>query len=284
MIALYTFLIPNAIIVYRYIENKYGLVFAGKIPLVIVILFGLAYLAYLYFMKLGWKNILYMIPSGIIVLIIYFSVSNPNKHIHIPEYVLLAWLVFAALSNDHRGKGIFILIFVCTSMLGVVDELEQGIHPGRSYGLSDMMVNSASALIGVFTILGLKKVNATDWKWINDLKLYRGLIFVILFGFIGAVLMCIQLFTVQAQEGVFGGVYPEGLLAFNVFYVISTPLFVYLHRSTIKQHNQRQVNEETPTQDNGSITARLWIFPMLTIIFYMHVLIVYVAISGAIFK
>jgi hypothetical protein len=247
-------------------------------------MFGLAYIAYLYFMKLGWKNILYMIPSGIIVLIIYFSVSNPNKHIHIPEYVLLAWLIFAALSKDHRGKGIFILIFIITSMLGVVDELEQGIHPGRSYGLSDMMVNSASALIGVFTILGLKKVNTTDWKWIKDLKLYRGLIFVILFGFVGAVLMCIQLFTVQAQGGVFGGVYPEGLLAFNVFYVVSTPLFVYLHRSTIKHQNRLQSNEDTPMQKAGLTTARLWIFPLLTIIFYMHHLIVYVAISGVIFK
>ncbi len=167
LIAVYTFLIPDAIILYRFIATKFGIVFVGKIPLFLVLILGIAYVIYMRISNASLKNLAYMLPCAIIVIIIFMVESNPNKRIHIPEYVVLAWLVYAALSREYQGKGIFILIFVCTSMLGVVDELEQGIHPGRFYGLSDMMVNSASALIGVFTILGLTVRKTTGWEWIH---------------------------------------------------------------------------------------------------------------------
>ncbi len=273
LIVLYVFLIPNAIVVYRYIEGKYGLVFAGKIPFVIIILFGLAFIAYLRLSRIEWKNALYLIPCALIVAVILNLEDNPNKHIHIPEYVLLAWLLYFALVRDHRGKGLFILIFLCASLLGVVDELEQGIHPGRSYGWSDMLVNSSSALIGVFTILGLTGRNEpSDWGWLRNLKAFGGLLFVIVTGLTGAGFMCVNLFTVQAAGGVFHGVYPPWLLAWSFFYVISTPLFVYTHRSI------------AVTVRSACTTAKLWVYPILSIVYYMHVLLVFVAITAAIFK
>jgi VanZ family protein len=59
---------------------------------------------------------------------------NPNKHIHIPEYVLMTWLLFEAVRIDYRCAGIFLLIFLCSSSLGVLDEILQGILPSRPYG------------------------------------------------------------------------------------------------------------------------------------------------------
>ncbi len=274
LIALYVFLIPNAIVVYRYIESRYGLVFAGKIPFVIIILFGLGYIAYLRQAHINWKNSLYLLPCAVIVAVILNLEENPNKHIHIPEYVLLAWLLYAALSRDYRGKGLFILIFLCASLLGVVDELEQGIHPGRTYGWSDMLVNTSSALIGVFTILGLTRRGSepSGWGWTGDLKAYSGLLFVILSGLTGAVLMCVNLFAVQAAGGVFRGIYPPWLLAWNVLFVISTPLFIHTHKKTIAvEHPQ-------------SATAKMWVYPALAIVYYMHFLLVFVAITGLAFK
>ena len=197
---------------------------------------------------------------------------------------MLAWLVYAALSRDYQGKGIFILIFIFTSMLGFVDELEQGIHPGRFYGLSDMMVNSSSALIGVFTILGSTKLQAATWGWISYLKKYKFLLLVILFGFVGAVLMYIHLFTVQAQDGIFRGVYPVWLLTWNALYVVITPLIVYFQRNTSQRQKQVIASNPNSTALSELSTARLWIYPMLTILFYMHFLLVYVSISGVIFK
>jgi hypothetical protein len=228
------------------------------------------------------KNLAYLIPSAIIVLIIFSSVSNPNKHIHIPEYVLLSWLLYAVISRDYQGKGILILVFICTSMLGVVDELEQGIHPGRFYGLSDMLVNSASAMIGVFTIMGLRKVKANNWNWINHLKDFKGFLWLILFGLIGVILMCTYLFSVQAQDGIFRGIYPEWLLAWNVLYLVVTPCFVFFFRRTSQIGHQNLEDNSNVIPKN--ITVQLWIFPVLTILFYMQLLLVYVSISGVNFK
>ena len=69
---------------------------------------------------------------------VIFLEANPNKHIHIPEYILMTWLVFEALRRDYKGGGIFLLVFILSSLPGILDEVLQGLHPGRSYGWQDM--------------------------------------------------------------------------------------------------------------------------------------------------
>jgi hypothetical protein len=209
LVAFYTFTLPDVYIIYRNLVTFFGQDVAGKVPILIVVTAGIVYMISILISQKSLKNLLFLLPCGVIAFLIMTLVSNPNKHIHIPEYALMAWLLFAALSKDHKGKGIFILIFIYASLLGVVDELEQGIHPARFYGLSDMMVNSASAVIGVFTIMGLKKVIATDWSWTTHLKEFKALLWLNLFGFVGAVLICIYLFQVQASTD-FWGVYLYG--------------------------------------------------------------------------
>jgi len=284
LIAILTFLLPNVIIIYRYIEANFGGAFAGKIPFFLVIVSGTGYIACLLLMKKSLKNLLYLVPCVAIIWFIFTFQENPNKHIHIPEYVLLAWLVYAALYRDYRGSGIFILVFVCTSMLGLVDELEQGIHPGRFYGLSDMLVNTSSALIGVFTILGLRKHSASDWNWIVQLRTCKGYL-----GFIFQGLACVgvsmmYLFHVQANEGISVNVFPGWLLVWNVFLLINAPLIMYMYRN-VWQNNQG-VNSilHDPIRRNNLLPVRLWLYPMIIILFYMHLLIVYAIITGTIFK
>jgi hypothetical protein len=210
-------------------------------------------------------------------------VPNPNKHIHIPEYVLMTWLLYGVLSKDYKGKGIFILIFICGSMLGIVDELEQGINPGRFYGSSDMMVNSASVMIGIFTIMGLKKVAATDWGWTSYLKEFKGLLWLILFGSIGAVFMTLYLFRVQAN-GIFWSVYPVWLWGWNILYLVMTPVMIWIYRGILRKYHQAPEDEKDIALRPRAVTAQLWIFPLLAILFYMHVLVVYVSVSGVNFR
>jgi VanZ family protein len=281
LIVLYTLLIPNAIFVYRFIEARFGLVFAGKIPLVVVTLLGFGYVVYLYRAKLGWKKVMYLVPCVVIALAIFRLEGNPNKHIHIPEYILMAWLVYAALEKDYRGKGILILVFILASMLGVVDELEQGIHPGRTYGWTDMLVNTSSALMGIFTILGLTNYHAIGgWEWIGSLKKFISLIGLILFGSTGAVIMCVNLFSVQAAKSVFHGVYPVWMLVWNVLFLVITALILFFQRDDIF------TGQRLPgTSGEQSVaTARLWFIPPITILFFMHALVIFVAISGLAFK
>ncbi len=279
LVALYTYLLPDVIIAYRAIVASFGKDAAGKVPVYLVVTVGIAYAAALLLSHRNWKNLLFLVPSGIIAVLIIKLVDNPNKHVHIPEYTLMAWLLFAVLSKDHKGKGLLILVFVYASMLGVVDELEQGIHPARFYGAPDMLVNSASALIGVFTIMGLKKITATDWAWTNRLKEFKVELCLALFGAVGALIMCIYLFRVATSEN-FWGVYPLWLWIWNFLYLIMTPVILALRRSFLRRRPQISENEKAAVPPLETSTARLWIYPLLVILFYMQALVLYVSILG----
>ena len=76
--------------------------------------------------------------------------ENSSKYIHIPEYMVLSILVYVALSVDYSGSGILLLTFVLSSILGFVDEMQQGLYPDRYYGWKDMVINSSGVLLGVF--------------------------------------------------------------------------------------------------------------------------------------
>jgi len=284
LIAIYTLLIPNAIYIYRFIEARFGLLFAGKIPLVIVILLGAGYVVYLWRSKLGWTKLLYMIPSAVIVLAIFRLEANPNKHIHIPEYILMAWLVYFALKKDYRGGGMLILVFICASMLGVVDELEQGIHPARSYGWKDMLVNTSSALIGVFTILGLTGHQESGWDWMEGLKRVKPLLGLVLAGIIINTLMCIYLFRVQANGGILKGYYPDWLLILNYLFLVLAPLlFLKFNRITRLPLNLNQ-KQSKPLVHDKTGNVRCWIYPILAILLFMDLLLIFVSITGLTFK
>jgi hypothetical protein len=280
LVAVYTYMLPDAIVVYRAIVGAFGQAAAGKVPLVIVAIVGAAYAAAILISHRSWKNLLFLVPCGIIAFLIMRLVDNPNKHIHIPEYVLMAWLLYAVLSRDHKGKGLLILIFIYATMLGVVDEMEQGINPARFYGLSDMLVNSSSALIGVFTIMGLKQVVATDWSWTAQLKQFKTFLGLDLFGFTGVVITCAYLFRVQA-EGKYWGVYPTWLWVWNIVYFLAVPS-VALYRGALPQPTAEDGN--AIVEPPGAETARLWTIPMLLILLYMHALAIYVSGSGVKFN
>jgi len=282
IIAGYTYILPNFRVIYNAIVNSFGQAVAGKVPLVFVVTIGIIYVIAVFRTHKSLKNLLFLVPSAIIAVTIMTLQPNPNKHIHIPQYVLMAWLLFAVLSRDMDGKGLFILIFILGSMLGVVDELEQGVHPTRFYGWSDMLVNCASTLIGVFTIMGLKKVTARELDWITPLKESRAMLWLILFGFVGAVIMCAVLIQVAASL-TFAGIYPQWLLYWNIIFAVILPFMVIRY--------QRSLNKYRPTiagQPAGSLppeieVARLWTIPVLVILFYMHIIVIYVAYSGVAF-
>lgn len=279
LIVIYTLLIPNAIYVYRIIEANFGLVFAGKIPLVIVSLLGIGYVVYLRQAKLGWKKALYLLPCAAIALSIFRLEDNPNKNIHIPEYILMAWLVYAALKKDYRGGGMLILVYVIASMLGVVDELEQGIHPGRTYGWTDMLVNTSSALMGVFTILGLTKYRTDGWAWTGYLKRFKFQIALILFGAAGAVLMSVKLFEVQAAGGMMRESYPFWLIGWNSLFVVLA-IFLPARRFVFPNFGTPGELESTP----DLLTSKLWIVPPITILVYMHSLVLFSYFAQITFK
>jgi VanZ family protein len=283
LVALYTFILPDAILVYRYIVGFFGQGVAGKVPLIIVAIAGIAYVLAVLSLKKSLKNLLYLVPCGVIAFLIMSLEANPNKHIHIPEYVLMTWLLYAVLSMDYKGSGILILVFIYASLLGVVDELEQGINPTRFYGLSDMLVNSASALIGVFTIMGLKKRTSAGWAWTSRMKEFKALLGLSLFGFIGAVAMCGFLFQVQASAD-FWSVYPGWLWTWNILFLIMTPIMITFYQVNLRKNHVIMEDKKGHVLPPKVKTAHCWIFPLLGILFYMHALVIYISISDVKFS
>jgi hypothetical protein len=279
LIAVYTYNLPNARVVYNFLVETIGQELTGKVPLVLVATTGLIYTALLLVSRRSLKNLLFLIPCGIIAFLIITLEPNPNKHIHIPEYVLMAWLLFAVLSMDYKTADLFILIFLLTSLLGVVDELEQGVHPARFYGWSDMLVNSASAIIGVFTIMGLKTLEAPDYGWLRYFKGNPLVVWLLTIGMISSTLMCIFLFRVQTAEIILG-VYPTWLLVMNGLFTMGAIITLYLKTVKPGSANSDQNNAGKTNEENTNYIAVLWFVPLLVIFVYMNSLLFYVVFSG----
>lgn len=280
LIALYTLILPDAILVYRKIVDLFGQATAGKVPFVTALVLGGLYVLIVFQQKKDWRNLLYLIPCGLIAFAIFSLEPNPNKYIHIPEYMLMAWLLYWVLSKDIKGKQVIFLILLYASLLGITDELQQGVHPDRFYGASDMLVNASSALIGVFTILGLTRQGKFHWGWLKELKRMKWLIWLAGVGLILAGLMCFHLFRVQADDE-FWGIYPTWLWVGNVVFFLMTFFGLVCYLVLLNKEKRRKAAKQEAA---AAKEARLWVVPMLVILSYIHMLVVYVSVFGVEFK
>ena len=112
-VAVYTFMLPYVVLVFRALQRYFPADMVGKIPLLIIIIFAVAYAVSGIKIKKTRQVLMILGVSAVIVAIIISVEPNANKHIHIPEYVLMTWILFEAISVDYRGKGIGILILIC---------------------------------------------------------------------------------------------------------------------------------------------------------------------------
>ncbi len=79
----------------------------------------------------------------------------PAKRIHVVEYILLSLVVRKALSFGLEGMALAAYSAVITLVLGVHDEMIQGLHPDRTFGLMDITVNGVSGVAGALMAHGL---------------------------------------------------------------------------------------------------------------------------------
>ena len=77
------------------------------------------------------------------------------KRIHVMEYLLLSLYVRYALSSRLAGTPLLVFSCLLAGLYGVHDELLQGLHPARTYGLRDMSVNAVAAFGGCLLWHGL---------------------------------------------------------------------------------------------------------------------------------
>lgn len=72
----------------------------------------------------------------------------PAKRLHVPEYALLALLVWLALDRRLDRPSRAFVAFAVAFLLGGLEELIQGVLASRTYGLADIATNGFGAASG----------------------------------------------------------------------------------------------------------------------------------------
>ena len=279
----YTAVLPWVIVVFNSINRYFSSEITANVSHIIMIILGVFYTIVSVRKKKATQCLIILGIGALIVLSIVKFETNPNKYIHIPEYVLMTWLLYQALAIDYKGSGIFLLIFTCAALLGIVDEILQGIHPQRTYGWKDMIIDTASGFIGVLMLVGLKKKSSQDdWTWIRQSRQFKGFLAAMLFGAASAVPMCIYLFDVQDQ-GTFESAYPRWLLGTNGLFLATSGLAFVFHWLS-RQRSDRFVAKTEPDTLGSHATALLWVMCPLAILICMQGLVMWTAVAGISFK
>jgi hypothetical protein len=281
-VGLYTAALPYVVLVFQAIDLHFSPQIAGKVPLAIIILFAAIYAAICVKQKTAARGAVILAAGAVIVLLILYFETNANKYIHIPEYILMTWILYQALAFDYRGRGILPLILACAAMLGIVDELLQGIHPQRTYGGRDMMINTSSSFIGILMLMGVKDPIPGNWRWLECLKHFKSLLAAILFGVLMTVPMCLYLFEVQAQQR-FQNEYPRWLLTGNGLFLATAVAAITFYWCNRKRSGRFRADSAFDAPDSHT-TALLWMMCPLAILISMHSLVVWVAAAGIEFR
>ncbi len=113
---------------------------------------------------------------GIALCLLALAIPDPEiaiKRIHVAQYLLLSLAVRHTLAARLGGAELTLSATLLSCLYGVHDELLQGLHPDRTYGLRDILVNTLAASGGglVWHGLGLFDKQAPEigglaqWPW-----------------------------------------------------------------------------------------------------------------------
>lgn len=80
-----------------------------------------------------------------------------RKNAHFFAYLFLGILVYFAVTNSHWPKPFFTAMIICV-MYAASDEWHQLFVPGRSGQISDVLLDSSGALLGIIVCLFILKI------------------------------------------------------------------------------------------------------------------------------
>ena len=92
-----------------------------------------------------------LIILGISICLAALLVPDPQapvKRIHVIEYMALSLVIRYTMSVRLQGAALLVYSIFFASLLGVHDELLQGLHPLRTYGIRDILVNALGSAGG----------------------------------------------------------------------------------------------------------------------------------------
>lgn len=98
------------------------------------------------------------LAAAMILAVVGLAATNPAfpaKRIHVPQYVILAIVLHFSIRASDRTVLTLLFVFLAATAYGVHDELLQGLHPRRTYGLRDMFVDACGAGAGALLVRAL---------------------------------------------------------------------------------------------------------------------------------
>ncbi len=93
--------------------------------------------------------------------------AYPAKRIHVPEYMIVAFVLSRGLRERVDGWLAVVFCAVAVGLLGMHDELLQGLMPVRRYAVADVVVNALSGAAGAVAAyaLGVIGPKTVDRRW-----------------------------------------------------------------------------------------------------------------------
>ncbi len=109
----------------------------------------------------GWKNPIFYIGAAALFTaysaILFFATPIIAEKMHLLEYGFLSYLALRALKGVTLPKKQYLYAFLIVIITGYLDELLQGVTPGRFYQTKDVILNIISGILGLFIIILLKR-------------------------------------------------------------------------------------------------------------------------------
>lgn len=115
----------------------------------------------------GYRVKMLFLGLGIVGAIFSLAIPDPHvpiKRIHVAEYIVLSFFVRYTLSHRLNGTSLTVFTILLTILLGIHDEMLQGLHSLRYYGWRDIIVNSCAGLSGSLLGHGLMSFEGKGGK------------------------------------------------------------------------------------------------------------------------
>jgi len=151
-VAAYTAMLPGAITVWRGLVGAFGRTGAGYVPALLISATAVFVVRRALVRRVEAQGWWLLATAAVICVILLATAALPSKRIHVPEYLLLAWMTDRALRASGGVPRQRLWVALLTATLGGIDETLQGLIPGRYFSLLDALMNAAAGAAGAMIL------------------------------------------------------------------------------------------------------------------------------------
>lgn len=158
---------------YVWMFARYGKPFMSSLMIWIYVPVGVALLVLLFFglpRQLGRYVTFLLLALSLAFCLDRLTI--PAKRFHFLEYAPLAVLVFDALRFHCRDRYHYVWTMVIVALVGLGDEVIQGILPNRYFGINEVVTNAAAGLFALIFIAFV--MGEENYPWPRRQKIARG--------------------------------------------------------------------------------------------------------------